>query len=128
MGKSNGQRATITYDSTEIGVTNFKWNEQFNEIDVTDTKTTVGDSEYIGGKNSRGCSFDLFKDVTVSDLALNTAKSISFKIEDEAGNDATYTGSVILLNKDGEIPVDGAVKMSYSARFNGSLTEVNTAV
>lgn len=128
MGKANGQKATLTYDSNEIGVTNFKWDESYNEIDTTDTKTPNGESEYIGGKNSRGFSFDLFKDVTVADLALNSAKTLEIEIVDEAGNDATYTGSGILLTKSGDLAIDGAVKVSYSGRFNGTLAEVNTAV
>ena len=126
MAKSNGQLATITWDSTEIGVTNFKWDESFNEIDVTDTKTTAGSSEYLGGKSSNGFSFDLFKDVTVADLPRNSQKALSVKVEDEAGNDTTYSGQGIILSKSGEIPVDGAVKVSYSGRFNGTITESQT--
>lgn len=126
MAKSEGQNATITFNSVEVGVTDFSFDTQINEIDTTDTKTSAGESEFIGGRFQRGFSFSIFKDADVADLTMNTAYTLSIAVVDASSNTTTYSGSGILLNKTVSGSVDGAVKVDYSGRYSGAVSETLT--
>ena len=123
MAKSEFARATFTYNSVEQGVTDVTIDDSYSEIDVTDTLTTVGNSEYLGGRRSISISFSLFKIAGTADLILNAGQTGILKVEDSAGVYTTYTGTAILLSKSLAGTIDDAVKVSYSGRISGSLVE-----
>ena len=126
MAKSEGQNATVTFNSVEVGVSNFSFDTTINEIDTTDTKTSAGESEFIGGRYQRGFSFTVFKDADVADLTMNTAYTLSIAVVDASANTTTYSGSAILLTKNVTGSVDDAVTVEYSGRYTDAVTEVQT--
>ena len=123
MAKSEFARATFTYSSAEQGVTDVTIDDSYSEIDVTDTLTTVGNSEYLGGRRSISISFSLFKKAGTADITLNDPQTGILKVEDSAGDYTTYTGTAILLSKSLAGTIDDAVKVSYSGRISGALIE-----
>lgn len=123
MAKAEGQRAVVNWSGAEIGVSNFTISTNISELDVTDTKTSVGESEYLGAKMERNISFSIFKDATVDGLNLNTSTAVTIAVTDSSGNTSTYSGNAILLSEEVSGSVDGAVTVNYSGRFTGAVTE-----
>jgi predicted secreted protein len=127
MSKNEFARATFYFGASSVtsnkyGVSDLQLEENFSEIDVTDTETAQSESEYLGGRNSRSISFNLFKDATKTDLPLNTQTAITVVFTDGTSS-KTYTGNAILLSKSIGGDVDSAVKVAYTGRINGALAE-----
>lgn len=126
MAKSEGQRAVVTWGGAEIGVSDFSIDTQISELDVTDTKTSVGESEFLGAKQERTISFTIYKDATVDGLDLNTSTAVTIAVTDASANTSTYAGNAILLSESVTGSVDGVVTVAYSGRFTGAVTETQT--
>ena len=127
MAKSEGQRAVISWSGSEIGVTDFTYDENISEQDVTDTETAIGSSEYLGSKSDESFSFSLFKDTTVADLTMNTSTALIISVFDADGASTTYTGNGLLLTKSVGGAVDGVVKVDYTGRWTGAVVEAQVA-
>ena len=126
MAKTEFARAALTYNSVEYGVTDVTIDDSYSEIDVTDTLTAIGNSEYLGGRRSISISFSLFKVAGTADLTLNDPQTCILQVEDSGGVYTTYTGTAILLSKSLAGTIDEAVKVSYSGRISGSLVEAQS--
>lgn len=125
MAKVEAQRSTITWNSTEIGVVDFSFDTTISEIDVTDTKTAVGESEFLGAKKERSFSFTTYKVAGTADLTLNDEQELIIVVTDtaETPNTSTYTGNAILLSANVTGNIDGAVEVAYTGRFTGAVAE-----
>ena len=130
MAKSEFARATFFFGGTsstnQKGIVDVTLDENYSEIDVTDTETALGESEFLGGRNTRGLSFTHIKDVTEADLTLNSATQFQLKVEDSSSNENTWTGTVILLTKSITGNIDDAVKVAYTGRITGAVVEAQT--
>lgn len=131
MAKSAGQNTVFTWGLSgetpvEIGVTEFEISTNISELDATDTKTTAGESEYLGGKQERTISFTILKDATVDGLDLNTATVFSVAVTDADSKESTYSGSAVLLTETVTGSVDGIVTVQYTGRVTGALGEAQT--
>jgi len=122
MPKAEFARAALTYGGSH-GITDVSIDETWTEIDVTDTASTLQESEFLGGRRTYNISFTLFKNAGSADLTMNTAASAVITITDSAATYTTYTGSLILLTKNLSGTIDDAVKIAYSGRITGALTE-----
>jgi hypothetical protein len=71
MAKNAFARGTLLFNLTEYGVFDVTLDDTYSEIDVTDTATTVTQSEFIGGKEVINISFTMYKDAGTADLILN---------------------------------------------------------
>ncbi len=127
MAKSEGQRSILSWGGSAIGVTDWSYDENISEQDVTDTETAVGSSEYLGSKSDESFSFSLFKDATVADLTTNASTALIVSVFDAAGASTTYTGTGILLTKSAGTSVDGVVKVDYTGRWTGAVVEAQVA-
>ena len=126
MAKAAGQNTVFKWATVEIGVTEFEISTNINELDATDTKTTAGESDYIGGKQERTISFTILKDATADGLDLNTSTAFSVAVTDASSNESTYSGNAILLSETVTGSVDGIVTVQYSGRVTGALGEAQT--
>ena len=130
MAKAAFARATLTYDSVEIGIFDLTIDSTYSEIDTTDTATTVTQSEFLGGKQTHSISFSTYKDAGSADLVLNLTASntcVITIVSATAGDDTTYTGTLVLLSKSITGNIDGAVQLAYSGKISGALTETQPA-
>jgi len=181
MPKSEFARGTLTFNLVDYGITDVTIDEVWNEIDVTDTESTLQESEFLGGRRSYNVSFTLFKNAGTADLILNrqtvaqtsgtlttgiayrltdwvtdddftnvgagsnadgvefiatgttpthfehstvnTMVECTFKVLDSAATFTTYEGDLILLTKNLTGTIDDAVKVAYTGRITGALTE-----
>lgn len=127
MAKSEFARGTLYWGGTSstnvVGVVDVTLDENISEIDVTDTETALGESEFLGGRNTRGISFTHIKDVTEADLTMNSVTSFELEVADAGANTTTYSGSAILLTKSITGNIDDAVKVAYSGRITGAVVE-----
>ena len=130
MAKAAFARATLTYNAAEIGIFDLTIDSTYSEIDVTDTATTVTQSEFLGGKRTHSISFSTYKDAGSADIVLNQTSSNSCFItivSATGGDDTLYTGNLVLLNKSITGNIDGAVQLAYSGKISGALTETQPA-
>ena len=130
MAKAEFARATLTYNSVEIGIFDLTIDSTYSEIDTTDTETSTGESEFLGGKQVHTISFSTYKDAGSADLVLNQTSSNSCIItivSASAGDDTLYTGALVLLNKSITGNIDGAVQLAYSGKISGALAETQPA-
>lgn len=127
MAKAEFARAVLFFGGTsstnQVGVTDLTLDENISEIDVTDTETAVGESEFLGGRNARSISFTHIKDVTEADLTMNSAQTFRFSAIDASANETQYDGTAILLTKSINGNIDDAVKVAYTGRISGSVSE-----
>ncbi len=123
MPKAEFARGTISFDSTDYGATDVTIDEVWTEIDVTDTESTLQESEFLGGRRTYNISFTIFKNAGSADLAMNDGKTCVVTVLDSAATFTTYTGTLILLTKNITGTIDDAVKVAYSGRITGALTE-----
>jgi len=123
MPKSEFARGTVRFDGVDYGATDLTIDETWTEIDVTDTESTLQESEFLGGRRSYNISFTTFKNAGTADLAMNDGKTAIITVLDSAATFTTYTGTLILLTKNITGTIDDAVKVSYSGRVTGALTE-----
>ncbi|KKM15425.1 hypothetical protein LCGC14_1696210 [marine sediment metagenome] len=130
MAKAEFARATLTYNAVEIGIFDLTIDSTFSEIDTTDTETSTGESEFLGGKQVHTISFSTYKDAGSADLVLNQTSANSCIItivSASAGDDTLYTGNLVLLNKSITGNIDGAVQLAYSGKISGALAETQPA-
>jgi predicted secreted protein len=130
MAKAAFARATLTYDAVEQGIFDLTIDSTYSEIDVTDTETTTGQSEFLGGKQIHTISFSTYKDAGTADLVLNLTSSNSCIItivSATGGDDTLYTGNLVLLNKSITGNIEGAVQLAYSGKISGALAETQPA-
>ena len=130
MAKAEFARATVNYNSNDIGVFDLTIDSTFSEIDTTDTETATGESEFLGGKQIHTISFSTYKDAGSADLVLNQTSSNTVVItilSASAGDDTLYTGALVLLSKSITGNIDGAVQMAYSGKISGALVETQPA-
>lgn len=124
MAKATFQRGGLTYNAAAVGVSNLSIESTYSEVDITDTETTTGQSEFIGSRQSHTISFDVYKSAGTADLALNaTTNNEAIFTVDDGTLTSTYTGDLILLNRTVGGNIDGAVTVNYSGRVSGSLVE-----
>ena len=182
MPKAEFARGQLLFNLDAYGITDISVDETWTEIDVTDTESTLQESEFLGGRRSYNVSFTLFKNAGTADLTLNrqstattsgslvsgdayrltdwitaddftnvgagsNADGVEFlatgttpttwtnssivntmvecqlKVLDSAGTWTTYEGDLILLTKSITGTIDDAVKVAYSGRITGALTE-----
>lgn len=125
--KNEFARATLTYNAVEIGVFDVTINSVYGEIDVTDTLTAVGESEFLGSRQTHTISFSSFKLAGSADLVLNqTSTNEAIFTVSDGSNTTLYTGDLVLLSKDVSGNIDGAVQLAYSGKISGALVETQT--
>ena len=71
MSKNAFARGTLTFNLVATGIFDVTLNFVWSEIDVTDTESTVTESEFLGGKQIINVSFSIWKDAGTADLVLN---------------------------------------------------------
>jgi len=126
MAKSAGQNTVFKWATVEIGVTEFEISTNLSELDASDTKTSAGESDYLGGKQERTISFSLLKDATADGLDLNTSTAFTVAVTDADDKESTYAGNAILLTETVSGAVDGIVTVQYTGRVTGAMTETQT--
>ena len=109
-------------ETTEIGVTDLTFGEEIEELEAFDTKS----EDYLGGKTTRPVSFTYSKDVTVARLALETRLAASFKYEDEAGNDETIFGAIMLFSETFNGGYGGILNISVVGKFENAYIDTLT--
>ena len=125
--KNEFARASLSYNAVEIGVFDLTVNSVYSEIDVTDTLTNTGDSEFLGARKTHTISFSTYKLAGAADLVLNlTSLNVAIFTASDGTNTTTYTGALVLLSKDITGNIDGAVQLAYSGKISGALTEAQT--
>lgn len=126
MAKAEFARATLTYGGAEIGIFDVAINSAYSEIDVSDTLTALGQSDFLGAKQVHNISFSSFKLAGSADLVLNLTSSntcVITIVSASAGDDTLYTGALVLLTKDVTGNIDGAVQLAYQGKITGALVE-----
>ena len=118
MAKSVLTTGTFTFNSIEYGVTNMETTKSADEVDLTDTKTSGNEREYLGGRQERTLSIEMWKDATEADPTLGSA--LAGEIDFEG---FTYAGDVILLEITQRAAIDNGVQLTVSGRFTGTVTE-----
>ena len=71
MAKNEFARGTLTFNLVDYGIFDVTIDFAYSEIDTTDTKSTVGESEFLGGKQVINVSFTLYKDAGTADFLMN---------------------------------------------------------
>ncbi len=133
MAKSEFARGTLTFNLVDYGITDITIDEIWTEIDVTDTESTLQESEYLGGRRSYNVSFTLFKNAGTADLLLNRQTvaatsgtltvGIAYRLTDWITND-DFTNVGAASNADGiEFIATGTTPTTWT---NSSI--VNTMV
>ena len=130
MSKAEFSRATLNYASSDIGIFDLTLNSVFGEIDITDTLSTLGQSEFLGSRQTHAISFSTYKLAGAADIVLNLTSSntcVITIVSATPGDDTLYTGALVLLTKDITGNIDGAVQLSYSGKIDGALVETQPA-
>ena len=96
MPKAEFARGSLTYGGS-VGITDVTIDETWTEIDVTDTESTLQESEFLGGRRTYNISFTVFKNAGTADLTMNTSAEAVITVLDSAATYTTYTGNLILL-------------------------------
>jgi hypothetical protein len=133
MAKNEFARGTLTFNLTDYGIFDVTIDMTYSEIDVTDTKSTVTQSEFLGGKQVINISFTMYKDAGTADLLLNRTttsqtsgsltEGIAYRLTDWITND-DFTNVGAASNADGvEFIATGTVPTTWT---NSSI--VNTMV
>ncbi len=71
MSKNAFARGTLTFNLVATGIFDVSLDFTWSEHDVTDTKSTVTESEFLGGKQVITFTFSLWKNAGAADLILN---------------------------------------------------------
>jgi predicted secreted protein len=117
MAKDTLSTGKFTFNSSPYDVTDFTYNEDYGQIDVTDTGTTGDGKEYLGGRKETTFEVGLICDLTDADLTMNTEYAAIIDFEGK-----TYSGNAVLLTKAITASIDDAVKAKYTGRFNGTVS------
>lgn len=113
----------FTFDGVAFGITDLNIGEETSELDVSDTETDSGESEFIYGKTSRPISFTAFHKVGTPPLQTKVQKAFSFSIFDEAGGQDVLSGQCTLGQKNMTGARDGAITWAYTGKIQGGLNE-----
>jgi len=113
----------FTFDGKTFGVTDLSIGEETSEIDVSDTETASGESEFIYGKSSRPISFTAFHKVGEGSLPTKEQKAFTFSIYDEHGSQDVLSGQCTLGTKTMTGSRDGAVTWAYTGKIQGAINE-----
>lgn len=118
MAKSVLTTGTFTYNAIVYGVTNMETTKSADEVDLTDTETAGNEREYLGGRQERTLSIELWKDATDPDPAIGVAAAGELDFEG-----FTYAGDMILLEVTQRAAIDNGVQLTVSGRFTGTVVE-----
>lgn len=127
QGQSAFDEGTFTFDGSSYGIIDISLGEESSEIDVSDTETTSGESEFLSGKTSRAISFTAFHKFGTATLPTKIDKLFSMIAVDEAGNTTTFSGTCKLMSKEITGSRDGAFQVAYSGRIQGAMAEVHSS-
>lgn len=127
QGQMSFDEGQFTFDSAAIGIIDIELGEESSEIDVSDTETASGESEYLSGKTSRKISFTGFHKSGQGTLPTKVDKTYSLVVQDENGNTTTFSGTCKLLTKSITGSRDGALQVAYSGRIQGAQTEESSS-
>jgi len=114
---------TFTFDGVSFGIIDITLGEESSEIDVSDTETESGESEYLAGKTNRSISFTGFHKVGQQTLPAKVDKDFSLVALDESGGTTTFSGTCKILSKEISGSRDGALQVAYSGRIQGAMDE-----
>lgn len=123
QGQMAFDEGEFNFDNTKIGIIDIELGEEASEIDVSDTETDSGESEYLAGKTNRSISFTGFHKSGQPTLPTKIDKTFSIVAVDEAGLTTTFAGTAKLLTKTISGARDGAFQVAYSGRIQGSMSE-----
>lgn len=126
QNQTSFDEGTFNFDSAPYGIIDITLGEESSEIDVSDTSTTSGESEYLTGKTSRSISFTAFHKVGTPTLATKIDKLFSLVALDESGGTTTFSGTCKLMSKEITGSRDGAFQVAYSGRIQGAMDEANS--
>lgn len=118
MAKDTLTTGKLTFNAVEYAVTSFDYNEQYDEVDVTDTGTTGDGKEYLGGRAERTFTVVMWRDTGVAAPPRNSAQTMELDFEG-----LTYAGTGIILSMQVTASTDNAIQMTVTGRFNGTVTE-----
>lgn len=124
-GKTTFDDGTFTFDGNVLGIIDIEVGEEASEIDVSDTESPQGESEFLAGKTSRSISFTAFHKIGKNTLVTKSSKAFALEAEDEEGNTTNFAGNCILLTKNISGARDGAIQVAYSGRINGTMSETH---
>ena len=122
MSKEVLKTGLFTYNSVEYGVTSLSLEKNATEVDVTDTKTTGDEKEYLAGRIERPFTIEMWKDVSQADPPHNELYAGEIDFEG-----FTYAGDMILLKIKVDAQIDNAVKLTVEGRFSGTVVETPVA-
>lgn len=114
---------TFTFDGTAFGITDITLGEETSELDVSDTETESGESEFIYGKTSRPISFTAWVKAGTASLATKVQKAFTLECLDENGGYTLFSGNATLGTKSMTGSRDGAFSWQYNGRIQGALVE-----
>jgi len=103
-------------------LTDLSYNDNYDEIDITDTGTSGDLKEYTGGFRDVSVQFTVILDPTASDITMNTNASASVYWEGK-----TYTGNMRILTKGNSGSIGSAATQQYTGRFTSDPTEAPTS-
>jgi predicted secreted protein len=118
MAKAVLKTGKFTYDATPYGVTSMETSKVAGEIDLTDTATSGNEREYLGGRQERNVTVEMWKDVGDADPELGVANSAELDFEG-----FTYAGNIVLLEITQSAQIDNGVVLTVAGRFTGTVTE-----
>ncbi len=118
MAKAVLTTGTFTYNSVVYGVTSMETTKVAEEVDLTDTATSGNEREYLGGRQERSITVEMWKDVTLADPPLGTSNTADMDFEG-----FSYTGNMVLLEVNQSAQIDNGVILSVSGRWTGTVTE-----
>lgn len=118
MAKTVLTTGTFTYNSIVYGVTNMETTKSADEVDLTDTETAGNEREYLGGRQERTLSIEIWKDANDADPVIGVANAAIIDFEG-----FTYAGDAILLEVTQRAAIDNGVQLTMSGRFSGAVVE-----
>ena len=119
MAKKVLTTGKFTFDSVEYGVTALTMSKKSGDVDVTDTDTSGSEKEYLGGRQEKTFTVEMWKDVTEADPTLGGSGATG-ELDFEG---FTYAGTMILTEIAQSATIDDAVKLTVNGRFSGTVTE-----
>ena len=118
MAKEVLTTGEFTFNAVAYGVTSMEITKTADEVDTTDTQTSGNEREYLGGRQARNFTIEMWKDITAADPPLSTEYAGALDFEG-----FTYAGNMILLEIVTSAQIDNAVKLTVNGRTSGTITE-----
>jgi len=125
QGQAAFDEGEFEFDSVPYGIIDVELGEEASEIDVSDTETASGESEYLSGKTSRSISFTAFHKFGTETLLIKIDKPFELVAAAESGATTTFAGTCKLITKNITGSRDGAFQVAYTGRIQGTMTEVH---